>query len=139
MSYNKVMLMGNLGKDPEIKYTQNGQSVANFSLATHKVWNDKQSAQKKETTEWHNIEVWGKLAENVSKYLKKGDTCFLEGELKTESWDDKETGKKQYKTLIKVSNVQFAGKKDNDLHEKGKQQEFKPTTREEFTSDDIPF
>jgi single-strand DNA-binding protein len=104
---NKVILVGNLGKDPEIRHTPNGQAVANFSIATSESWTDK-NGQKQERTEWHRIVVWGKLAELCGKYLSKGRQCFVEGKLQTRSWDDKD-GQKKYTTEIIASTVQFLG------------------------------
>lgn len=104
---NLVILIGSLGTDVELKYTPSGKPVANFSLATNERWPDK-SGQKKEKTEWHNIVVWGKLAELCNQYLKKGRTCYLEGKITTRSWDDKD-GNKRYKTEIVANQVQFLG------------------------------
>ena len=98
-SVNKVILIGNLGKDPEVKYTQAGMPVAKFSLATNERFKDK-DGQWQDRTEWHNIVAFQRLAEIVGEYLKKGGKCFIEGSLRTSSWDDKETGQKKYKTEI---------------------------------------
>jgi single-strand DNA-binding protein len=104
---NKVILIGNLGKDPELRYTPAGQPVASFSLATTERRTDK-NGQRKETTEWHNIVVFGKTAEIVNQYLKKGRSCYLEGKITTRSWDDRD-GNKKYKTEIIANTVQFLG------------------------------
>jgi single-strand DNA-binding protein len=98
-SVNKVILIGNLGKDPEVKYTQGGMPVAKFSIATNERFKDKEG-QWQDRTEWHNIVAFQRLAEIVGEYLKKGGKCFIEGSLRTSSWDDKETGQKKYKTEI---------------------------------------
>jgi len=98
-SVNKVILIGNLGKDPEVKYTQGGMPVAKFTLATNERFKDK-DGQWQDRTEWHNITAFQRLAEIVGEYLKKGGKCFIEGSLRTSSWDDKETGQKKYKTEI---------------------------------------
>jgi single-strand DNA-binding protein len=98
-SVNKVILIGNLGKDPEVKYTQGGMPVAKFSLATNERYKDK-DGQWQDRTEWHNIVAFQRLAEIVGEYLKKGGKCYIEGSLRTSSWDDKETGQKKYKTEI---------------------------------------
>ncbi|HWY53688.1 MAG TPA: single-stranded DNA-binding protein [Terriglobales bacterium] len=98
-SVNKVILIGNLGKDPEVKYTQGGMPVAKFSIATNERFKDK-DGQWQDRTEWHNIVAFQRLAEIVGEYLKKGGKCFIEGSLRTSSWDDKETGQKKYKTEI---------------------------------------
>lgn len=104
---NKVLLMGNLGRDPEVRFTQGGQAVANFTLATNESWKDK-NGQQQEKTEWHRIVVWGRLAELCGEYLKKGRQAFIEGRLQTREWTDKE-GKKNYTTEIVANNVQFIG------------------------------
>lgn len=104
---NKVILIGNLGKDPELRSTATGMAVASFSLATTESRTDK-NGQKQETTEWHNIVAWGKLAEIVNLYLKKGRSAYIEGRITYRSWDDRE-GNKKYKTEIVASNVQFLG------------------------------
>jgi single-strand DNA-binding protein len=107
MSVNKVILIGRLGNNPEIRYTNTGTAVANFNLATSESWNDK-TGQKQERTEWHRVVVWGKLAELCEKYLAKGRQCFVDGRLQTRSWDDKD-GNKRYTTEIVASTVQFLG------------------------------
>ena len=104
---NKVFLLGNLGRDPEVRFTPSGQAVANFTIATNESWTDK-SGQKQEKTEWHRIVVWGKLAELCGEYLKKGRQAFIEGRLQTREWTDKEN-KKNYTTEIVANNVQFLG------------------------------
>lgn len=102
---NKVILIGNLGKDPEVRHTPQGMAVGNFPLATSESWNDK-SGQKQERTEWHRIVVWGKLAELCQRYLTKGRKAYVEGKLQTRAWDDKE-GNKRYTTEIVANTVQF--------------------------------
>ena len=106
MSINKVILIGRLGQDPELKYTPSGQAVSTLSLATSESWVDK-GGQKQERTEWHRVVVWGKSAENCSKYLAKGRQIFVEGRLQTRSWD--KDGQKHYTTEIIASTVQFLG------------------------------
>ncbi len=98
-SLNKVLLIGNLGKDPELSYTASGVAVAKFSVATGERWKD-QDGNVQERTEWHNIVAWRKLAEICGQYLKKGSKVYLEGRLQTRSWDDKNTGQKRYATEI---------------------------------------
>jgi len=107
MSVNKVILLGRLGQDPELKYTPGGAAVCNFSMATTEAWTDKQG-QKQEKTEWHRIVVWGKLAELCNQYLAKGRQAFVEGRLQTRSWDDKD-GTKRYTTETLANTVQFIG------------------------------
>ena len=108
---NKVILVGNLGKDPETRYMPSGKAVTNFSIATSESWKDKQTGEQREQTEWHNIVVFGKQAEIAGQYLTKGKMVFVEGRIQTRSWDDKESGKKQYKTEIICENFQMLGSK----------------------------
>lgn len=98
-SVNKVILIGNLGKDPEVRHLENGAVVANFSLATSEVYTDRATGEKKENTDWHDIVVWRGLAEVAEKYLKKGYKVYIEGKLKKRSWQDKE-GNTRYTTEI---------------------------------------
>jgi single-strand DNA-binding protein len=105
---NKVILIGNLGADPEVRFTPSGQAVANFRIATSESWTDKNSGQKQERTEWHRIVVWGKLGELCGEYLKKGRQCYVEGRLQTREWTDKEN-KKNYTTEVVANTVQFLG------------------------------
>jgi single-strand DNA-binding protein len=99
-SLNKVLLIGNLGKDPELKYTPGGQAVATFSLATTRKWRDKQSNEDREDTQWHNIKVWGKQAEIAQQYLKKGRQVYIEGRLETRSYDDKDGNRKWFTEVV---------------------------------------
>ncbi|AKU92154.1 Single-stranded DNA-binding protein [Vulgatibacter incomptus] len=103
-----MTLLGNLGADPEIRYTPGGQAVANFRLATTDSWADKGSGQKQERTEWHRVVVWGKLAELCGEYLKKGRQCYVEGRLQTREWQDKD-GQKRFTTEIVANQVVFLG------------------------------
>jgi single-strand DNA-binding protein len=98
-SLNKVLLIGNLGKDPELSYTASGIAVAKFSIATNERWKDN-DGNFQERTEWHNIVAWRKLAEICGQYLKKGSKVYLEGKLQTRSWDDKNSGAKRYTTEV---------------------------------------
>jgi single-strand DNA-binding protein len=106
-SVNKVILVGNLGRDPELRYIQSGQAVANFSVATNEKWKDKEG-NNQERTEWHRIIVWGKSAENCAQYLQKGRSVYVEGRLQTRDWEDKE-GNKRTTTEIVAQTVQFIG------------------------------
>ena len=100
-SINKVILIGNLGRDPEIRYAQNGNKIANFSVATSESWKDKQSGERREKTEWHRIVVFNEgLATIVEKYVKKGSKVYIEGALQTNKWQDKETGADRYTTEV---------------------------------------
>jgi single-strand DNA-binding protein len=107
MSVNKVILVGRLGQNPEVRYTPSGAAVANFSIATNESWMDKQG-QKQEKTEWHRIVVWGKLAELCSKYLTKGRQAYVEGRLQTRQWQDKD-GQTKYTTEVQAQTIQFLG------------------------------
>jgi single-strand DNA-binding protein len=106
---NKVILVGNLGKAPEVRYTSGGQAVANLRIATSRSWTDKQSGQKKEEKEWHDVEVWGKQAEQCGEYLSKGRQVYVEGRLKTDKWQDKQSGQDRYRVKIVADTVRFLG------------------------------
>jgi single-strand DNA-binding protein len=107
---NKVILIGNLGRDPEVRSTPSGQPVASFTLATKRRWKDK-NGQRQEQTEWHNIVVWGKSAEIAGQYLTKGKQIVVEGRIQTRSWDDRQTGEKKYRTEIVCDNFQMLGQR----------------------------
>ncbi|WP_297574000.1 single-stranded DNA-binding protein [uncultured Deefgea sp.] len=108
-SLNKVLLIGNLGKDPETRFMPNGNAVCNFSIATTESWKDKQSGQKQEKTEWHNISMYGRLAEIAGQYLKKGSSVYIEGRLQTRKWQDKQTGADRYTTEIIADEMKMLG------------------------------
>jgi single-strand DNA-binding protein len=110
-SLNKVFLIGNLGRDPEVRFTEGGQAVANFSIATTDTWNDK-AGQKQERTEWHRIVAWGKTAELCGEYLKKGRQVHVEGRLQTREWE--KDGQKQKTTEVIASHVTFLGGKGGE-------------------------
>ncbi|HYL06729.1 MAG TPA: single-stranded DNA-binding protein [Thermoanaerobaculia bacterium] len=107
---NKVMLIGNLGRDPEVRSTTSGQQVANFTLATNRRWTDK-AGQRQEQTEWHQIVCWGKTAEIAAQYLTKGRQIFVEGRIQTRSWEDRQSGEKKYRTEIICENFQMLGQR----------------------------
>lgn len=109
-SLNKVMLIGNLGKDPEVRYTGSGQAVASFSLATSERFKNKQSGEWEEKTEWHRVTLWGKQAEVAGEYLAKGKTVFIEGRLQTRKWTDRD-GNEKYTTEIVGERMQMLGGK----------------------------
>lgn len=149
MSVNKVILLGRLGQNPELKYTPSGSAVCQFSLATSETW--MKDGQKQEKTEWHRVVVWGKLAELCNQYLQKGRQVYLEGKLQTRSWDDK-NGQKRYTTEINAATIQFIGDKGagagagrddqpgrSNNNNDPMDQEFNISTDANFTSDDIPF
>lgn len=106
-SVNKAIIIGNLGRNPEVRFTQSGQPVCNFTVATNERWTDK-SGQLQERTEWHRIVVWGKQAEHCGQYLTKGRSVYVEGRIQTREWQDKD-GKKNYTTEIVATNVTFLG------------------------------
>jgi single-strand DNA-binding protein len=106
-SVNKAIILGNLGKDPELRHTQGGKAVCTLRVATNEVWND-QAGERKERTEWHTIVVWGRQAENCNQYLKKGRSVYVEGRLSTRKWQDKE-GHDRYSTEVVADRVQFVG------------------------------
>jgi single-strand DNA-binding protein len=106
-SINKVILVGNLGKDPEMRYMPNGNAVANFSIATTESWKNKQTGEYENQTEWHNLTVYGKFGEMCGQYLKKGAKVYVEGKLKTRKWQDKTTGQDKYATDVVVSELQM--------------------------------
>ena len=151
-SVNKVMLLGNLGRDPEVRTFPNGDSVCNFSIATSTSWKDKASGEKKEKTEWHNIVMYRKLAEIAGEYLKKGSSIFVEGSLQTRKWQTKE-GQDRYTTEVVADTMQMLGGKDNRTDEPSKsdddfnQEPEKANTNEvksgeptlDLPEDDIPF
>lgn len=126
---NKVILMGRLGADPELKYTPSGTAVATFSLATNLVWKD-QSGNNQERTEWHRIVAWRKLAEVAGEWLKKGSYIFLEGRLQTRSWEDK-SGNKRYMTEVVAESIEFVGSKRDDRSS----ETFEPPVPEEPPAD----
>ena len=103
---NKVILVGRLGRDPEVRYTPNGVPVASFSIATSEEWKDKETGEKRERTEWHRIEAWRRLAEICGDYLSKGKQVYIEGKLQTDAWEDRD-GNKRYTTKIVAQNMQM--------------------------------
>lgn len=130
---NKAIIIGRLGKDPDLRYTQSNKQVCNFSVATSEKYKDASGASK-ENTEWHNVVVWGKAAENCSKYLSKGSLALVEGQLRTREWEDKE-GKKNRTTEINAFNVQFLDPKPQHI----KQKESRPGQEPEDDPSDLPF
>lgn len=144
-SVNKAILIGNLGVDPDLKFTPNGQPVCNFSLATNESWKDK-NGEKQERTEWHRIVVWGKLAEVCAKYLSKGRQAYIEGRIQTRSWDDKDGKGKRYMTEIVADGVKFLGGGDSEGSRSGSggggardRDDSPPPNRGSGPDDDIPF
>lgn len=133
IALNKVILVGNLGKDPEVRHLEGGVAVASFSLATSDSYKDK-SGQRVEQTEWHNIVVWRGLAESAEKHLKKGMTIYIEGKLRTRSWDDKE-GHKRYMTEIVGDTFTILSKKESTI-QPGNDNDANIGSK---TGDDLPF
>jgi single-strand DNA-binding protein len=116
-SLNKVILIGRLGKDPEMRFMPNGDAVANISLATSERWKDKNTGEQKEAVEWHNVQMFKRLAEIAGKYLKKGSIIYIEGRLQTRKWQDKNTGADRYTTEIIASEMKMLGGKQDSSGE----------------------
>jgi single-strand DNA-binding protein len=146
-SVNKVILVGNLGRDAELRYTPGGAAVATINMATTEVWNDK-GGQKQEKTEWHRVVLWGKSAESLTEYLTKGKQIYVEGRLQTRQWDDKD-GNKRYTTEIRGDKIVLLGggargsssasiDRSGDSMGGG-QQSGPPEASEPLSDDDIPF
>lgn len=109
---NKAILIGNLGRDPEVKYTQSGTAIANFSVATTEKWKDKNTGEQKERTEWHRIDAWGRLGEICGEYLSKGSRVYIEGRIQTDEWQDRD-GNKRYTTKIVATEMKMLDRKDS--------------------------
>ena len=134
---NKVMLIGRLGQDPELKFTQSGIAVAKFSLATSQTWKD-QDGNNQEKTEWHNIVVWRKLAEICAEYLKKGSKIYAEGALSTSNWED-ENKKKHYRTEVVLSDMIMLDTKGSSGGESNTKMPEAEVQSSEVKDDDLPF
>ena len=128
-SVNKVILVGNVGKDPEVKFTQSGVPVATLTLATNERYKDK-SGEWQDRTEWHSIKAWQKTAEVIGEYVKKGSKIYVEGKLQTSSWEDKQSGEKKYRTEVVVDNLVLLSERQD------KQKEADAAA---VTDEDIPF
>lgn len=147
-SVNKAILIGNIGKDPETRFMPDGKAVANFSIATSESWKDKSTGEKQEKTEWHNIAVYGRLAEIVGQYLRKGSSVYVEGRLQMRKWKDK-NGQDRYTTEIVASEMRMLGGKNGGATaENEPPQQPQPTGNQSATQapsasgafdDDIPF
>lgn len=146
-SVNKVIVLGNLGRDPEVRYTPAGAAVCNVSIATSRSWKSKDSGERQEETEWHRIVFYDKLAEIAGKYLTKGKSVYVEGRLKTRKWQDKE-GKDQYTTEIVADSMQMLGSRDEGRQERQESKPAKPAKAAasgggapgfDDMDDDIPF
>ena len=136
---NKVILIGNLGADPEVKYLPSGSAVANVTLATSESWKDKQTGEQKERTEWHRLSFFGRLAEIAGEYLRKGSKIYIDGKLQTRKWQGQD-GQDRYTTEIIVNEMQMLDGKNNSgrQNEPPKQQAAQPNNFDDF-DDDIPF
>lgn len=137
--------MGNVGRDPEVRNTPGGQSVASFTLATSRRWKDREG-QKQEETEWHNVVVWGKQAEIAAQYITKGKQVYVQGRIKTRSWDDAKSGEKKYRTEIICENFQLVGgRSDGAAREESARpavknpERYAPAGETLISDDDIPF
>jgi len=132
-TFNKVILIGNVGKDPVIRYTPGSMAVANLSMATSESWKDKQTGENQEKTEWHRVVAYGKLAEIIGDYVKKGSKVCIEGKLETKKWQDKNTGQDKYTTQINANNMQLLNRVEFDNSNTSNQDDgYDPQT-------DIPF
>jgi single-strand DNA-binding protein len=142
-SVNKVILVGNVGKDPEVKYSPRGTPIAKFSLATNEKYRDRND-EWQERTEWHNIVAWQRLAEIVGEYVKKGAKLYIEGKLQTSRWEDRESLTKRYRTEVVVCDLVLLGSHENSNiddrpNRNGNQHEPAYANSAEITSEDIPF
>lgn len=132
-SINKVILVGNLGQDPEARFTPSGTAVANLSIATNESWKDQSSGEMKDRTEWHKIVLYGRMAETATQYMKKGQMLYVEGRLQTREWEDKNQIKRRT-TEVLCDNFTMLGKKENSSVP-----ESKPTPSSLSADDDLPF
>lgn len=153
---NKVILVGNLGKDPEMKYTASGAAIANITIATSESWNDKQTGEKQEKTEWHRVVFFRRLAEIAGEYLRKGSQVYIEGKLQTRKWQD-QNGQDRYTTEIVANEMQMLGSRGgegggggasqggggggfrNNPNPPARQPQSAPQGENDFADDDIPF
>ncbi|MCP5158244.1 MAG: single-stranded DNA-binding protein [Gammaproteobacteria bacterium] len=134
-SVNKVILIGNLGKDPEVRYMPSGKAVANVTIATSESWKDRNTGEKQERTEWHNLVFYSPLAEIVGQYLRKGSSIFVEGRLQTRKWQDKNTGQDRYTTEIIANEMKMLGAKNDRT---GGSTPFQPDSFEEGAAPTTP-
>ena len=134
---NKVLIIGNLGADPEIKYTQAGSPVANLSVATSERWKDKNTKKQKEQVEWHRVVIFGRLAEIAEQYLKKGSKIFVEGKLQTRDWEDSE-GKKRYTTEVVAREMTMLDSKGDSMESSSSASSSSKPNNDKF-EEDIPF
>ena len=135
---NQVQIIGRVGKDPEIRYLTSGDAVVSLSLATTESWKDKHTGEKKEHTEWHRVNMFGKLAEIVGEYVKKGSLIFVQGKLKTREWTDKD-GAKKYSTEISADTMKMLGSKSNNQPSSSNHQQSNNGDNFDDMKDDFPF
>jgi len=135
---NKVILVGRLGRDPEVRYTPSGVTMATFSIATSDEWKDKETGQKQERTEWHRIVAWRRLGEICGEYLRKGKQVYVEGKLQTRAWDDRD-GNKRYTTEIIAQNLQMLDSGNRDMRSQPDDPGFPIEEPVTVSEDDIPF
>jgi single-strand DNA-binding protein len=135
---NKVILIGRLGKDPEVRYTPSGVAVANFSLATSEEWKDRNTGEKQERTEWHKIVAWRRLGEICGEYLHKGSYVFIEGRLQTKSWEDRD-GNKRYTTEVVAQTMQMLDSASKGATAESQEERFPVDEPIAIPDDDIPF
>ena len=137
---NKVILVGNLGKDPDMRYTAGGDAVANLSIATSESWNDNQTGEKKEKTEWHRVVFFRRIAEVCGEYLKKGSSVYIEGSLRTRDWED-DQGNKRYTTEIIGREMQMLGgrRSEDNMDQSPQMNISSPQPEEGLIDDEIPF
>ena len=137
---NKVILVGNLGKDPDMRYTAGGDAVANLSIATSESWNDNQTGEKKEKTEWHRVVFFRRIAEVCGEYLKKGSSVYIEGSLRTRDWED-DQGNKRYTTEIIGREMQMLGgrRSEENMDQSPQMNSSSPKPEEGLIDDEIPF
>ena len=135
---NKVILVGRLGRDPEVRYTPSGVTVANFTVATSEEWNDRETGEKQERTEWHRIVAWRRLGEICGEYLRKGKQVYIEGKIQTKSWEDRD-GKKRYTTEIVAQNMQMLDSMNREMRAEPAGPGFPVEEPITVPEDDIPF
>jgi len=128
-SVNKVIIVGNLGRDPETRYMPSGEAVTSVSIATTEKWKDKASGEQREATEWHRVNFFGRLAEVADEYLKKGSQVYVEGSLRTRKWQDKDTGKDRYSTEIRADVLKMLGARPSGGDDREAEPERKPETK----------
>ena len=138
-SVNKALIIGNLGQDPEIKYTQSGSPVANLSVATSERWKDKNTGEQKEQTEWHRVVVFGRLAEIAEQYLKKGSKIFIEGKIQTRDWEDAEGNKKYITEVVAREMTMLDSRASTDSSASSSDNSAKDTAKDDNFEEDIPF